>query len=96
MNIDKTLLCRALGRWGTTAQLEMLMEECMELALATRKMLRYGNNEVTRQDLYSEIADVYIMIEQIKLLFLDDGIQRAVDCKMGRLREVINAHSNNA
>jgi len=48
--------------FGETAQICMLMEECGELIQASNKYLRYKNLNYIIQ----EIADVEIMIDQMK------------------------------
>lgn len=58
----------AIDTWGEQSQLEMLQEESTELALAARKFIRVQNDE-RFQNLASEIADVEIMINQIKIMF---------------------------
>jgi hypothetical protein len=75
---------------GIRSQLEMAQEESTELALAIRKFIRQQNDE-RFDDMVGEIADVEIMIEQLKLMF--PGIQEKVDpmkaFKINRLKERI-------
>ena len=51
--------------YGLVSQLRQLAEECSELAVAASHSARTGNITV---NLIEEIADVEIMIDQIKLL----------------------------
>lgn len=55
----------ALKTWGERSQFEMAQEEATELALAVRKYIRVRNSE-TYNAMCGEIADVEIMIEQLK------------------------------
>jgi len=67
MNTEK-IYKDTINKWGQRAQLEMLQEECTELALATRKFIR-KNDEDSRIQVANEIADVQIMIEQFLVMF---------------------------
>lgn len=69
----------AILLWGRRAQLEMAQEEATELALATRKFIRDGDNTQRYFDMAGEIADVEIMIEQIK--FMLPSIEQYVETK---------------
>lgn len=81
------LYARALETWGELAQVEMLMEESIELALATRKFIR-NKNDITFKKLAEEVADVEIMIEQTKLMFpsLEILTPNIKDSKLARLK----------
>lgn len=84
----------AIEKWGSTAQLEMLQEESTELALAARKFIRKSNSE-TFKSMISELADVEIMIEQIKLMFhsAELEINNQKDFKVNRLKERIETNT---
>ena len=56
---------KAIDAWGIDSQLDMLAEECLELALAIRKLKRNVTND-TYNNVCEEYADVTIMMEQIK------------------------------
>lgn len=90
MNIDKILLHQAINKWGVEAQMEMVIEECLELALALQKLKRKrGNLEEKTKAVVDEIADVRIIIEQAIIMFSDPNneIQQRIDFKMNRLKE---------
>jgi len=59
---------KTIEKWGKRAQLEMAQEESTELALAIRKFIRQDSEE-RLIDMCGEMADVEIMIEQIKFMF---------------------------
>ena len=93
MEIDKELLHQAINKWGVQAQTEMVIEECLELALALQKLKRNrGNIEEKTLAVIDEIADVRIIIEQAIILFSDpdNTIQKRIDFKMNRLKERLN------
>lgn len=61
------LYSRALWAWGLEAQMRQLAEECCELAVATLKSIRYDGDGPSEEHLAEEIADVEIMLEQIRV-----------------------------
>jgi NTP pyrophosphatase (non-canonical NTP hydrolase) len=90
MENTKEIFEKAIEVWGVRSQLEMAQEESTELALAIRKFIRQQNDEKF-DDMIGEIADVEIMISQLKLMF--PAIQEKVDTmksfKINRLKERI-------
>lgn len=92
MNIDQTIIKRAIETWGHEKQLKMVREECLELALAIGKFQE--RNEAIDPELtmalQKEIADVNIMIQQANIMFGHDHIQEFVDQKLARLNDRLN------
>ncbi len=84
----------AVEKWGSRAQLEMAQEEATELALAIRKHIR-SNDPNTFHAMADEIADMEIMIGQIKSMF--PGIGKCVGkqkaFKMKRLKNRIDTNT---
>lgn len=66
--MNKQVLIRALNKWGYDAQLGILQEECGELISAISKYKR--KRPLSFIHMLEEIADVEIMITQIKLAYL--------------------------
>lgn len=86
--IDDSILENAIERWGIDAQCEMIIEECLELALALQKMKRLrGDKDQKYKNTIDEIADVKIMIRQAERIFDSELINQRVDFKMNRLKE---------
>lgn len=83
--IESEIYRQALKKWGSTAQVIMVFEEMAELQKELSKFLR-GN--WIGDNIAEEIADVEIMLEQMKLLF---GIEELIDInkkyKLKRLAE---------
>lgn len=50
-------------------QLTVAAEECAELIQAIAKVKRYGENDETLYHLSEEMADVEIMLEQLKIIY---------------------------
>ena len=84
MTAWETAVCkRAVEAYGKEHQLIICMEEMAELT----KNLRGRRNF---QDISEEVADVEIMLEQVKLLFdLKEAAADAKEAKLLRLRERI-------
>jgi len=55
-------------KYGFAAQAYQTMEECAELIQALNKHIRSSGTRQTRDNVIEEIADVQIMIAQIKYL----------------------------
>lgn len=76
---------QALGKWGKIPQVIMLFEEMAELQKELSKNLRGKENRV---EIAEEIADVEIMLGQMKLLFnIEEGVERHKQLKLQRLEE---------
>lgn len=98
----KEILEKAIQTYRPISQIEMLMEESIELSLAVRKFLRSrkGNDEesiIRLSDVFSEIADVEIMIEQFKMMFptAEKGIESFKTSKLNRLENRLKNGKNN-
>jgi NTP pyrophosphatase (non-canonical NTP hydrolase) len=85
---------KTIEKWGKTAQLEMAQEEATELALAVRKFIRKPNDK-TFDDLSNEMADIEIMIEQIKFMYpeISEKIQIHKEFKLERLSKRVDESS---
>lgn len=86
MNIKKETLLRCIEKWGETAQLHMAIEEMAEL---TKEIIKYFRGNDNREHIIEEIADVILMIEQLKNLFsvTDNELQGAIDFKITRVEK---------
>lgn len=86
--LSERILLQAITTYGVESQFRMLQEECCELAHAVSKSLRTSAED---GHLESEIADVLIMIAQVRMILAarspthDDGVQAHIDRKMARL-----------
>lgn len=76
-DIEKLLFKKALSCYGAEAQITMVFEEMSELQKELCKKLR-GKDNVN--DIAEEIADVEIMLDQMKLLF---NVGPLVDVRRG-------------
>lgn len=95
---ERNILMRAITRYGETSQINMMFEEMSELQKALCKWLRYEQVSdtdamvrVLRAAICEEIADVEIMLDQMRLLFDPDGEESAIrQHKLNRLRDRLN------
>lgn len=82
---EKEIYRKALDKWGNIPQVTMVFEEMAELQKELCKNLRGKENRV---EIAEEIADVEIMLEQMKLLFdIEDAVKRHKIVKLKRLEE---------
>ena len=91
----------ALDKFGIVNQHGMLMEECAELIRATNKLNRQAllsqeqNNERSEfhenfKNFVEEIADVEIMIEQMKVCYsIGNLVEIKKDNKLERLKKLV-------
>ena len=80
---QRVTLQMAIDKYGTQKQSMVAMEECAELIQAISKMQRKGS----LNNLIEEMADVLIMIEQLKMMFCikNSVVEKVVDAKIERL-----------
>ncbi len=79
------LLERAIGLYGTEAQLGMVQEECAELIAAISHYKRRRSSEA-EEEVIEETADVLIMVEQARLMLGPQRVDRVIGVKLERLR----------
>jgi len=80
---------KAIKIFGQEAQLKMAIEEMAELTKAICKLFR-KNGENERVAIYEEIADVEIMIEQLRVLFGQTKIDLRKEGKIRRLEKLLS------
>lgn len=89
--------------YGIEPQVDMAIEECSELIKALLKYRRkqYGGGkfckDIQRADIIDEIADVSIMLEQLKIIysFSEKEIEERIEFKLNRQMErILNDESN--
>lgn len=79
----------AIVKWGVPSQVEMAIEECSELIHAIQKTKR-SNGPVAQSHVCEEIADVEIMIEQLRGIFNCKIIDKYKAEKLERLEKRIS------
>lgn len=89
IQINQELYKRAWEKYGEQLQLTVAMEECAELIKELSKLIRGKNNLFNVQE---EVADVEIMLEQLKFHYNLDEVVTAIKlAKLKRLQERITS-----
>ena len=93
MKISSTIILKAIQRNGRYHQSVKAMEECGELTQAISKCLTDGENKQNIKHLTEEIADVYIVIDELRIMYNIDSneIQDVIMKKLERLEKRLNA-----
>ena len=86
---ERELYRRALKAWGHEAQLGMVQEEAAEVIVAASEVLRNWTRD-TADQLAEELADLEIMIGQMRCWLGDAAIGLHKARKLARLRERLN------
>ncbi len=87
MDLKQRLYLKVKAKYGMDTQVRKLGEEATELALATYRILDRGKLE-DWDNFYEEIADIEIVIEQMKLLIgenINQEIEKWKKLKLERL-----------
>lgn len=84
---EEMTFCAALRIYGAQAQITMVFEEMSELQKELCKFLRGNTDANTLSNIAEEIADVEIMLDQMKLEFkCSDAVEEWRAQKVKRLR----------
>ena len=97
MNEYKKLIKNIVNKYGEDIQIDVAIEEMAELTKALIKyrgsLLNNNDKEDRIEDIIEELVDVQIMIDQLKLIFveLNKGIWNDVwRSKVNRLERMMN------
>lgn len=90
MQSIKNNLESIINNYGSESQIDKCIEECAELQKALLKNRRNPNSKI-REEVIDEIADTYIMLEQMKIIFfceneVIDRIRYKVNRQMQRIQ----------
>lgn len=84
--MERNIYKDAIDKWGETAQLDQMIEEMAELTLAISKYKRQFNDSLldyqkvgVMENLYTEIADVKLMLEEMEYMFGKENVQKAYE-----------------
>lgn len=82
----ESIMCEAITKYGIVKQQAVAMEEMGELIQQIAKMIRGDGNII---NLVEEMADVYIMLEEIKQIYTisDKELEDEMNFKLVRLNE---------
>lgn len=83
---DKEIIMKAIRHYGKSQQMLMAIEEMSELTKALCKDFR--NTKGARGQIVEEMADVYIMLAQLEIIFeAQNDLYEIVDRKLERLEK---------
>ena len=87
---DKELYEKAIEKWGNDLQEIIMIEEMSELTKQICKCLR-GNSSIENLDkITEEMADVEIMLEQMKIVYKnEDHVREEKKKKLDRLERLV-------
>jgi len=81
---EMEVLQRALDTYGSSMQIVVMMEEMSELQ---KELCKYLRGKCSQASIAEEIADVEIMLEQMKMLFCcTDAVRNERRRKVERLK----------
>jgi NTP pyrophosphatase (non-canonical NTP hydrolase) len=84
---ERAIMVDALNLWGREAQIAMLVEEAAELIVAAQHLKRDSRPACSAMaDFINELADVEIMVGQMRALGLGSRMDVAKESKLRRLR----------
>lgn len=97
MTTEHKLMCsKILKHYGVSSQLRKLAEECGEAVQAALKY-DYRADEITKQALITEIADLEVMVQQIKFVVGYEAVNKEIDFKLERqMKRIENEQSAKA
>ena len=85
----ESIMRQAIETYGVQAQCDVAIEEMAELTKAIMKLRRveddYGKTQATLDNLLEEIADVDIMIDQMKIMW---GPKQVEECRRKKLERL--------
>lgn len=92
---ENEILMQAIATYGENEQSRVAMEELAELIRAINKYHRAKTDE-HRQNLIEEMADVYIMLHQLSIMYDIDSedVTHMIEKKVWRMRERLEAENN--
>lgn len=86
MGYEKEICLSAIDKYGPAVQQSQTEEELAELIVALK---HYHRGRVKFKAVLEEIADVYIMLTQIRQIYSvgDDQMSEAIAKKIGKLKD---------
>jgi len=95
MTIDNDLVLKAIEKFGQSAQIDMVIEECSELITALQHYKR-SKPDISRSidQVNEEIADVFIVLHMAYRMFDELAINHHIRSKQVRLwSRILESHS---
>ena len=90
---------RFINAWGTESQILKAIEETSELNQVLTRQLLSINSRIsdyyhapTFEDIVQEIADAYLMLDQLAYMFGRDNVEHVMERKLTRALQLVEAH----
>ena len=93
---NKNLMQDLIEKWGEEAQMDMIVEKSLLLAVSIQKLKRIEHKEdyLSYQESYNDVcekvADMRLMIEQAEFLFNVNDINRHYENKVQCFQKALN------
>ena len=86
------IMQKALEQWGLNVQIGQTVEECAELIVALQKHSNRSPQPGTVENILDEIADVEIMLAQMRIALNidDDVLRKRIENKFSRLSKYLS------
>ena len=84
----KSVYQRAVDVFGIQPQLDQAQEECAELIVDINHLRR---GRLMLEELVEEVADVSIMVEQLRLIVGPEKVANIIAEKLGKLEKKLDA-----
>ena len=81
----------AIKTWGADFQLEQFIEECAEAILAVKHLKRFQNKE-SKENFIESLADLEIMLDQMKILAKREATGETVEEAKTRKLQVLDQY----
>lgn len=78
---------RTLKKWGEQAQFDQVIEECAELTTA---LLHYRRDKADASTVIDEMADVILMLGQLRWMFGVAEVECALKRKRAKLEDLLS------
>ena len=83
---QKIIISKAIKKWGRQTQVNKIQEEALELSLVLNQINCPTKDKTEMENaLYSELADMKIMMAQAEILFDKNRIDKMVKMKLEKL-----------
>lgn len=83
----KELLKKTIESFGVNHQIDIAIEEMAEL---TKELIKFKRGKSNKYEIQEEIADVRIMIEQLRIIFDRGVVKHEEGLKLIRLSKTIS------
>jgi len=88
--LEDKLLEELVRTWGKEAQIKMAIEEMGELITV---LMRIDRGRVETGDVTTEIADVGLMIQQLRYIFGKEQVDLDTNYKINRVKERLQKYA---